>query len=62
MILPEFICRFIDMPVKILVGNIHQICQANSKIYMKEKSDNNQDTSKEIQGGGICPVKYQDLI
>lgn len=29
---------------------------------MKEKSDNNQDTSKEIQGGGICPVKYQDLI
>ena len=57
LILSEFICRFIDFAINILLVYFYGICRASSIIHMK----GNQDSSKEIHYGGICPVKYQDL-
>ena len=37
LILPEFICRFIDFPIKILLVYFYGICQASSIIHMKER-------------------------
>ena len=37
LILPEFIYRFIDFPIKILLVYFYGICQASSIIHMKER-------------------------
>lgn len=46
LILPEVICRFFNIAIKILVWYFHGICRANSKIFMKEKPDSNQVAEK----------------